>query len=100
MSTVAAWLALAGAVLALVGSLGLVRMRSFYERVHPPTLGGTLGTYLVLAASGLFFAVHESRWAVSEVLIAIFMAVTTPVTYMLLVRAALHRDRAQDKESR
>jgi len=33
---------LAGAALALIGSLGLLRLRGFYERVHAPTLGTTL----------------------------------------------------------
>jgi multicomponent K+:H+ antiporter subunit G len=91
--TIAALLVLAGALLAFVGSLGLVRLRSFYERVHPPTMGTTLGTALVLAGSIVYFTAVQSRPVVHEVLIAILMTVTTPVTYMLLVRAALHRDR-------
>jgi multicomponent K+:H+ antiporter subunit G len=33
-----------------------------------------------------------------ELLIAAFMTITTPVTYMLLVRAALHRDRAEGND--
>jgi multicomponent K+:H+ antiporter subunit G len=36
--------------------------------------------------------VLESRPVLHEVLIAIFMVVATPVTYLLLVRAAMHRD--------
>jgi multicomponent K+:H+ antiporter subunit G len=91
--TIAALLVLAGALFALVGSVGLLRLRTFYERVHPPTMGTTLGTALVLAGSMVYFTGLESRPVVHEVLIAILMTVTTPVTYMLLVRAALHRDR-------
>ncbi|MCE3257342.1 MAG: multisubunit potassium/proton antiporter, PhaG subunit, partial [Nitrobacter vulgaris] len=30
-----------GAAVTLVGSLGLLRLRTFYERVHAPTLGTT-----------------------------------------------------------
>ena len=48
MSTAAALLVLAGASLALIGSVGLLRMKTFYERLHPPTKGTTLGTGLVL----------------------------------------------------
>jgi multicomponent K+:H+ antiporter subunit G len=51
MTTLAALLVLAGALLAFIGSLGLVRMGTFFERVHPPTMGTTLGTALVLAGS-------------------------------------------------
>jgi multicomponent K+:H+ antiporter subunit G len=70
-----------GAMLALIGSIGLLRLKSFYERVHAPTLGTTLGTAFVLIAS-----------------MVIFMTVTTPVTFVLLVRAALHRDRAEGND--
>jgi multicomponent K+:H+ antiporter subunit G len=98
MSLAAALLALGGALVALVGSLGLLRMKTFYERVHPPTLGTTLGTALVLSGSALAFFAGEARLPIQEALIALFMAVTTPVTYTLLVRAALRRDRAQTAE--
>ena len=94
-----ALLILLGAALALIGSLGLLRLRSFYERVHAPTLGTTLGTAFILVGSMVFFSTLESRWVVHEVLIGAFMLVTTPVTYMLLLRAALHRDSASTDES-
>ena len=97
MSTAAALLVLAGASLALVGSLGLLRLESFYERVHPPTMGTTLGTGLVLIGSMLFFTMHESRPVLHEILIGVFMTLNTPVTYMILVRAALHRDRLEGR---
>jgi len=91
--TFAVLLVLAGALFAFLGSLGLVRLPSFYERVHPPTMGTTLGTALVLAGSIVYFSALQSRPVIHEVLIGILMTVSTPVTYMLLVRAALHRDR-------
>ena len=91
MTTVAAVLVLAGALLAFLGSLGLLRMKTFFERVHPPTMGTTLGTALVLAGSMLYFSALESRLVLHEILIAVFMTVTTPVTYLLLGRAALRR---------
>ena len=93
-----ALLVLAGATLALIGSIGMLRLKTFYERVHPPTMGTTLGTTLVLLGSMLFATAHEGRPIVHEILIAVFMTVTTPVTFMLLVRAALHRDRAEGRD--
>ena len=91
-------LVLAGALLAFVGSLGLLRLKTFYERVHPPTMGTTLGTGLILIGSMLYFSALESRPVLHEILIGVFMTLTTPVTYMLLVRAALHRDRAEGRD--
>ena len=93
MTTAAAVLVLLGALLAFIGSLGLLRLGTFYERVHPPTMGATLGTGLVLLGSMMHFTILDARPVVHEILIAVFMTLSTPVTYMLLVRAALHRDR-------
>jgi len=102
MSDIPVWLAvivgllsLFGAVLTLIGCIGLARFQSFYERVHAPTLGTSFGTIAVLLASILYFSVTGQRPAVHEVLILVFVSVTTPVTLMLLARAALYRDRAE-----
>lgn len=89
-----ALLVLAGAALAMIGSWGLLRVDGFYNRIHPPTMGTTMGVALVLAASAVLFTALESRPVVHEAAIAVFMIVTTPVTFMLLVRGALRRDRA------
>ncbi|MFG1479806.1 monovalent cation/H(+) antiporter subunit G [Xanthobacter sp. V4C-4] len=86
---------IAGAAITLLGSAGLWRLNSFYARVHAPTLGATLGTGCVLIASMLCFSVLGSRPVLHEILIAVFVTVTTPVTLMLLARAALYRDRTE-----
>jgi multicomponent K+:H+ antiporter subunit G len=90
-------LLLVGSGLTLLGTIGLVRFQSFYERVHAPTLGTTCGAGGILIASMLFFSVLQSRIAVHEVLITLFVTVTTPVTLMLLARAAIYRDRTEGK---
>ena len=98
MSAAAAVLVVLGALLAFAGSLGLLRLRTFYERVHPPTMGTTLGAGLILIGSMLHFSALEARPVLHEVLIGVFMTFSTPVTYMLLVRAALHRDRSEGQD--
>ena len=85
-------LVVTGAAFTLIGSLGLVRLGNFYERVHPPTLGSTLGALLVILGSVLCFSVLRSRPIVHELLILGFVALTTPVSLLLLARAALYRD--------
>ena len=85
-------LVLLGAGLTLIGSIGLLRFKTFYERVHAPTLGTTLGAGCILVAAIVCFSVLQTRPVLHEILIAIFITITTPVTLMLLVRAALHRD--------
>lgn len=95
MTFLAEVLVLAGAIAALIGSLGLLRLPTFFERVHAPTMGTTLGTALILAGSMLYFGWIESRPVLHEILIAAFMTFSTPVTYLLLGRAALQRDRSE-----
>ena len=90
-----ALLVLAGAALTAAGCLGLARLGSFYERIHAPTLGTSFGALLVLAGSAVYFTAAGGRLAVHEVLIFLFVSITTPVTLMLLAQAALHRDRAE-----
>jgi multicomponent K+:H+ antiporter subunit G len=92
-------LLLIGAGLTLAGAVGTLRFRSFYERVHAPTLGTSWGTAAIALASIVFFSVLGSRPVVHELLIAVFITITTPVTLMLLARAALYRDRTEGKKA-
>lgn len=85
-----------GSTLTLLGTLGLVRLNSFYDRLHAPTLGTSWGTAGIVLASMLLFSLAGGRPVLHELLIGIFVMITTPVTLMLLGRAALHRDRAED----
>jgi multicomponent K+:H+ antiporter subunit G len=89
----AALLLLVGAGLTLLGAIGLVRLPSFYERVHAPTLGTSWGAGGIILASVIVFSAGGGRPVVHELLIGPFITVTTPVTLMLLARAALYRDR-------
>lgn len=87
---------LTGASLTLIGAIGLVRLGTFYERVHAPTLGTTLGIGCLLLASMLFFSLVQGSLVLHEVLITVFMVLTMPVSTMLLTRAALYRDRREN----
>ena len=98
MSIAAALLVLLGAFLVFAGSLGLLTLKTFYDRLHPPTMGTTLGTGLVLIGSMLHFTALDGRPVLHEILIGVFMTLTTPVTYMVLVRAALHRDQSEGRD--
>lgn len=86
---------IAGAAITLIGALGLLRLRTFYERVHAPTLGTTLGTTCVALASIIYFSALGSRLAVHDLLIIVFVTVTTPISLMVLVRAAVRRDASE-----
>jgi multicomponent K+:H+ antiporter subunit G len=88
-------LVLAGALVTLIGTIGLIRFATFYQRIHAPTLGTSLGAALVLLGSSIYSSVALGQPVVHEALVLVFIIVTTPVTLMLLARAALYRDRAE-----
>lgn len=89
-----ALLVVVGSTLTMIGALGLLRLRSFYERLHTPSLGTSWGTGTIVFASMLYFSAGMDRIQVHELIIGIFIMVTTPATTMTLGRAALNRDRA------
>ncbi|MTH35115.1 cation:proton antiporter [Paracoccus limosus] len=82
-----------GSSLALLGSLGLVRLKSFYQRLHAPTLAYSYGTLLIILGSMAMFSLIEERPVVHEIIIGVFMMITTPITLLMLGRASLRRDR-------
>jgi multicomponent K+:H+ antiporter subunit G len=89
-----ALLLVGGAGITMIGSLGLLRLKTFYERVHAPTLGTTLGTTCIALASMTYISTVGSRLVVHELMIIAFVTVTTPISLMVLVRAAVLRDRS------
>ena len=94
MLPVAALLVL-GSTLTLLGAFGLLHLKSFYDRIHAPTLGTSWGTASILLASLMSWSWIQDRVFVHELVIGLCVMVTTPVALMLLGRAALHRDRAE-----
>lgn len=86
---------LLGAVTTLIGSIGLLRLTKFQQRMHAPTLGSTAGTASIAIGSMICFSALESRLMVHELLIVLFLTLTTPVGFMLLARAALYRSRVE-----
>lgn len=105
METLPAWIALPvafflvlGATLTLLGTIGFVQLKSFYDRLHAPTLGTSWGAAGILVASMLLVSWTEGHAILHELVIGLFLMITTPVTLMLLGRAALHRDRIEGKE--
>ena len=90
-------LLLAGGLLTFIGSLGLLRLPTFFARMHGPSMGNTLGAGCILLASMLVSSALLHRPIVHEILITLFIVITAPVTAMMLMRAAIHRSKAGAK---
>jgi multicomponent K+:H+ antiporter subunit G len=79
----------AGGLFALIGTIGLVRLPDPLMRLHAPTKATTLGVGGVLAASLIYFA-GSGQLVVHELLVALFLFVTAPVSALMLARAVIH----------
>lgn len=79
-----------GALFTFIGSLGLARLRDFYTRLHGPTKASTLGVGCLLIASATYFSLRNEGISLHEMLITLFLFITTPVSAHLLAKAALH----------
>ena len=86
-------LVLLGATIALVGSLGLLRLGTYFERVHAPSIIATMGCWCIMHGTLLYFSLQGHGIAAHPLLIALFVAITVPVTNIFLMRAALFRAR-------
>jgi multicomponent K+:H+ antiporter subunit G len=78
---------------ALTGAIGLLRMKDFFQRMHPPALASTLGAWCVALASIVYFSGLKSGPVIHAWLIPILLAITVPVTTLLLARTGLFRKR-------
>jgi multicomponent K+:H+ antiporter subunit G len=85
-----------GTAFALVGSYGLAKLSDFFKRLHGPTKATTLGVGCVLIASMLYFTFGPGSDGASlhELLIALFLFLTAPISAHLLVKAASQLDPA------
>ena len=92
-------LVLAGAALALLGSFGLLRLPTFFERVHAPAIIATLATWCVLLATVLMLSLQRQELALQPLLIAVFIAITVPITTIFLMRASLFRARQTGQDA-
>ena len=90
---IVAILLLASAVLTLGASWGLVRMRTFVQRMHPPALAYVGASWCVTGASIVYFSAQNEGPQLHVWLIIILLSITVPITTVLLARAALFRGR-------
>lgn len=78
---------------ALCGAIGLLRLKDFFQRMHPPALASTLGAWGVALASILYFSALKSTPVLHAWLMPILLSITVPVTTLLLARTSLFRKR-------
>lgn len=91
-------LLLIGSLFALIGAIGLVRLKDYFQRMHPPALASTIGAWCVSLASILYFSGLKQGPVLHAWLIPILLSITVPITTLLLARAALFRKRMSGEQ--
>jgi multicomponent K+:H+ antiporter subunit G len=79
--------------LVVLSATGFLSLKHFFLRMHPPALAYTLGSWCVTLGSIIYFSLLESRPMLHPLLIIILLAISVPVTTLLLARVALFRRR-------
>ena len=88
-------LLLASAVFTLAAAIGLVRLQSFFQRMHPPALIYTGAAWCVTLASITYFSAQGHGLVLHVWIIIILLSITVPIATVLLARAALFRNRQE-----
>ena len=90
---VVAALLVASGLASLVAATGLLRAKDFFQRMHPPALVSTFGAWCVTLASVVYFSFAEGRLELKTWLVIILLAISAPITTVMLAGAALFRRR-------
>lgn len=100
MQSLPLWVTIPGSVLlvlggfaTVVGSYGLLRLPEFFSRVHGPSMTNTVGAGAVLIASMLVSSALMHRPSFHELLIALLVIMSAPITSTMLMQAALQRNK-------
>ncbi|PZX12930.1 multicomponent K+:H+ antiporter subunit G [Palleronia aestuarii] len=79
-----------GAFFTLVGSVGLLKLKSPMARLHAPTKASTLGVGSLLLASMIDAFAHREP-SLHEVLVMAFLFVTAPISANFIAKVHIHR---------
>lgn len=80
-------------VFTLSSAVGVVRFKSFFQRVHPTALAYSFSAWIVTLASIVYFSAVETSVTIHPWLIIVFLSITVPVTTIFLARTDLFRNR-------
>lgn len=78
-----------GSFFILVGSFSLVKLSTFFKRLHGPTKASTLGVGCILIASVGYHAFLGQDPQPRELLITAFLFITAPISAHMMAKAAL-----------
>lgn len=86
-----------GSTFTLLGAFALVKLPSFFQRIHGPTKASTLGVGCLLLASILHHWLVGNGLHPRELLIIVFLFFTAPISAHMMSLAALRLARPEER---
>ena len=80
-----------GGFFGLIGSYGMLKLRDPMQRLHAPTKATTIGVGAALIASALDLLLVGQGITWQEVLVAVFLFLTAPLSAMFLAKTHIFR---------
>lgn len=81
---------LAGSLLCLIATFGVIRLPDIYTRNHAASKAATLGVMSILLGTFLYFYAHEDHFNSRLILGIVFLFMTSPISGHLINRAAYY----------
>lgn len=81
---------LVGIFFVITGTVGLLRLPDFYNRIHAPTKATTLGVSSIILGAVIHFYGVLPDAGFKELLAIVFIFLTAPVGAHMLAKAAYH----------
>ena len=78
-----------GCFFTVLGAFALIKLPTFFQRIHGPTKASTLGVGCILLASIGYHAMVGNGLHPRELLITVFLFLTAPVSAHMMAKAAL-----------
>ena len=77
-----------GCFFTVLGAFALIKLPTFFQRIHGPTKASTLGVGCILFASIGYHAMVGNGLHPRELLITVFLFLTAPVSAHMMAKAA------------
>ncbi|TVT28747.1 Na+/H+ antiporter subunit G [Salinicoccus cyprini] len=90
MTSIITFFILAGAFLAAVSAIGVIRLPDVYTRLHASSKSSTLGVMMMMLGAFLYFWFVDGYVDSKLFLAVLFIFITAPVSAHMLSRSAFH----------